>query len=285
MALVNAGYMGWLDVNGKQLRITDSSLVAKQEPQSPDLMGGNWDRLAWNFGKVEISGTVSGPIDEFFDLSGGIWDWATKRDSCGAMLLNNPVTVYYYCDSVGQEGMLFPQLLVNSMTISCAAGDVAKFSLDLVGAGEISYVAYEHPTQLNDAKLLTWDKVAAAITNIGQSAGTIGTANMSNFEFSINNNITAQYALGQPNLFPFALVTGIRTITGSFSVYNITGPLGRDKWDNYSAAPHGEISFSLANQTFSPIYAEFHRVTPAGQVGPIVSTINYLGIGVQSALN
>ena len=280
MALVNAGYMGWLDVGGTPLRITSSSLVTKQEPNAPELMGGSPDYLAWNFGKIEMGGNVAGPIDEFF--SGNIWTWATARDNCGAMANNEAVNVYYYCDSVGQEGMNFPQMLVNQITISCAAGDVAQFSLDLVGAGQAQYISYS-PSSLTNARLLTWDKVAASITNIGQSNGSIGTENLSNFEISISNNVTPQYALGSGNLFPFALVTGMRTITGSFSVYNINGPLGVTSWNSYAAAPHGNVQFSLGGNTYN-ISTEFHRVTPAGQVGPIISTIAFKGIGIQNLI-
>ena len=104
---------------------------------------------------------------------------------------------------------------------------------------------------------------------------------LSNFEISISNNVTPQYALGSGNLFPFALVTGMRTITGSFSVYNINGPLGVTSWNSYAAAPHGNVQFSLGGNTYN-ISAEFHRVTPAGQVGPIISTIAFKGIGIQN---
>ena len=286
MALVNAGYMGWLNVGGNPLRMTSSSLVIKQEAITPELMGGSPDYLAWYHGKIEMGGNVAGPVDSNFAAQ--IWPWATARDSCGIMSNNEQVTVYYYCDNPagGNEGMTFPQMLVNQLTISCSAGDVAQFSLDLVGSvppGSGTYNPYVSYTQTSlsttDAKLLTWDKVAASITNYGASNGTLTTEYLSNFEISISNNITPQYSLGSGSLYPFALVTGMRTITGSFSVYNINGPLGRDTWD--ADVTHGIVQFSLGGTTYS-IKCQFNRITPAGQVGPIISTIAFKGQGQQS---
>ena len=283
MAEVNPGYMGFLTIGSTNIRITDCSLVAKQEVNAPDLMGGSYNHHAWNYGKVEISGSASGPIDENFTTD--IWDWATKRDSCGIMSTSNPVTVNYYCvggsSPVGIKSQVkFSNILVNQLTISCTAGDVATFSLDMIGSGTVTYGDADTWASPPDAKLLTWDKVNATVTAPGASIGTFSAPNLSSFDISIANNITAQYSLGQADLFPFALVTGMRSITGSLSAYNIPDFEGVDKWDDYTAGDFGGITFNIGSNSYS-VSVEFHRISPAGQVGPIVSTLGYTGVGNQ----
>lgn len=276
MAIVNPGYMGYAIFAGAKTRFTDCSVAAKQEINAPDLVTGHWNRQAFNYGPVDISGTLSGPVGELFSAGAtSMWSLATTRDGCGA-LTPGELTINYYCNA--GVSYTYTTAKVNSVTFSCAAGDVAQFSMDMIAA-EAATVGGYGGIYDDPEKLVTWDKVGVAVT--ASDGQTWGSELFSNFEVTFGNNVEAVYALGQPNLYPYALVDGLTTITGSVSVYNIpTGMKGADSWDLYSASPTGTITFSVGGADIS-LNVKWHRVEPAGGVGPMISTVAFTGVTTQ----
>ena len=135
------------------------------------------------------------------------------------------------------------------------------------------------PPRFTDAeKLVTWDKVGVSITGNG---GYAGPDTFSNFEITVSNNVETAYALGQTDLFPFDLVPGLRTITGSVSAYNVPTANGADNWDAYDAGTVGTITFDIGGLSVSAL-VRFHRVEPASSVGPIISTVGFTGVTSQN---
>lgn len=290
MANVYAGYRGLADIAGVgEVRFADASVTARQAIEAPDLIMGDWDKDAYVFGKIEVGGSISGPVTETF-VSGsgggtGIWTWGVKRSNPCGLLSTADTTLYYYCGGSESRARLFENMMVNTLGFSCAAGDVAQFTLDIMGSGlgpNNGWITSDPPHFTTAEKLITWDKVTLAITP-GPNPEFTPPANIaySNFDFSIANNLQMVYSLGQPNLFPFDIVPGLRTITGSISVYNTPEANGKDAWDDYLAADVSTISFNIGGLALD-MKVRFHRVEPASSVGPVISSIQFSGVTHQT---
>ena len=289
MGNVYPGYRGLANIAAVgNVRFGDAGITARQEVEAPDIIMGDWDHDAYVYGKIEVGGSISGPVTETFVAGsggGGLWDWAIKRNGDCGTLTESEVTLYYYCGGSDQRARTFTGMLVNSLNFSCAAGDVAQFSIDILGAGVAAnngWLSSDPPHFTTAEKLITWDKVLVEITSVGDSDFPLP-ANIaySEFNFTVSNNLETVYSLGQANLFPFEIVPGLRTITGSISVYNTPESNGADAWDDYLAANVGTISFDIGGLAID-MKVRFHRVEPASSTGPIISTIGFTGVSHQT---
>tara|TARA_R110000824_G_scaffold148242_3_gene317901 strand:+ start:76416 stop:77303 length:888 start_codon:yes stop_codon:yes gene_type:complete len=290
MAIVNPGYTGFASVGGTNIRFTDANIAAKQDINAPDMVMGHWDHNAYVFNQISIDGSISGYVTETFaDAADGLWTWATNRANAGACgeLETKVVDLYYFCDTskpYGFSGRTFPGMLANSINVSVTAGDIANFSIDVIG--DTLPTDTSTSTLLTDEeKLVTWDVLNVTVVD-GQGATWSGDEAFSAFDITIGNNIEAVYAIGEPDLTPFALVPGLRSINGSLTAYNAPNVHGADTWTDYLADSQGTLSFSLPTSgggitTFN-ILVQFHRVEATAQVGPITSTISFTGVGDQS---
>lgn len=299
MSTIHPGYMGVANIitsasDYEVIRFSDASLTAKQDVMIPDMVMGHWDRAAYNFGKIEIGGGLSGPVTaSFANGASSLWDWGYSRGTCGG-LDSREVLLTYYCDAAvgsNHNTRSFTGMMVQSLGFSCAAGDVAQFTMELIGATAPTWSCVASAvTNQTIEKLVTWDNVGLTITTgTGIVVPTDGL--LSNFDFSIANNITAQYAIRSgATFYPEALVPGVRTITGSISVYDLKafdGVIGYNKsepssaaWDATSA--RSTMSFAIGDSP-TPIEfsVQFHRIEPKLGVGPIISTVGFTGVGVQ----
>jgi len=284
MARVNPGYRGLADVDTVgQIRFSDASIAARQEINAPDLIMGDWDHDAYVYGPIEVGGSISGPVTETFAAAGtGVFDWGCKRiGDCGT-LQEYDMTLYYFCGAPDcgntYRSRTFTEMQINSMNFSVAAGDIANFSIDLIGTSAGAWSTGDPPAFQEAEKLITWDKTSVQIA-LGDTSPDVDVAclDFSNFDFTISNNIETVYSLGQPNLFPFELVPGLRTITGSISVYNTPTFDGADTWDDYLAANISTITFNIGDISID-MKVRFHRVEPASAVGPIISTVAFTGV-------
>ena len=274
---IHPGYLGLVDISGVgRVRFTDSNITARQEINAPDIIMGDYDHDAYVFGKIEVGGTISGPVTENFGDAGGLWDWSTSRTGTCKELAEAGVTVYYYCE----KSRVFSGMKVNSLNFSCAAGDIAQFSLDLMGRSAASWGTGTSSYEVAE-KLITWDKVYVQVGGGGPDAGKLTNVSFSNFDFTISNNLEPVYSLSQPDLFPVQVVEGLRTITGSLSVFNAPEVDGVDSWDDYVASDVATLTFSIGalSVTFN---CQFHRVEPAASVGPVVSTVAFYGVTHQN---
>ncbi|MFW5872065.1 MAG: phage tail tube protein [bacterium] len=284
--LVHPGYRGLADIPGVgQVRFSDANMSAKQEVNAPDLVMGDWDRDAYNYGPIEVGGSISGPVTETFVLGSGggtgLWDWGVKRNSpCGEL---NPadVTLYYYCGGSEQRAREFIEMYVNSLNFSCSAGDVANFSIDTMSKSVGPWLSTDPPHYTDAEKLITWDKVYVSISPGDEDVTVPVNIGYSNFDFTITNNLETVYSLSQSNLFPYEIVPGLRTISGSISVYDTPQFDGVISFDDYDAANIGTISFDIGGLSIE-MKARFHRVEPASSTGNIVSTVGFTGVGHQT---
>ena len=150
MANVHPGYRGLADVAGVgQVRFADANITARQEINAPDLIMGDWDHDAYVYGPITVDGTISGPVTEtFVSGSGGgsLWEWGVQRTgSCGE-LDSETVTLYYYCGGSDSNSREFTGMMVNNLGFSCAAGDIANFTIDVMGTAAGDWQAATPPT-------------------------------------------------------------------------------------------------------------------------------------------
>ena len=290
---VHPGYRGLANIPGiGNVRFADANITAKQEVNAPDLIMGDWDHDAYVYGKVEVSGSISGPVTETFVAGGGtgLLGWAlTRHGNCGT-LTEEDLTLYYYCGTgTGNNSRQFVNMYVNSLGFSCAAGDVANFTLDVIGRYAGPWTSGDPPHFTDAEKLITWDKVAVSVTDGGIPTTPLA---YSNFDLTVNNNIEAVYALnagsggiGAPDLFPYEVVPGLRTITGTLSVYDTPEFKGFDHWDDYPASDVSTLTFTLgggAGTVTLDTKVRFHRIEPASSVTPIISTVGFTGVSHQT---
>ncbi len=282
MATINQGYMGWATVFGAKTRFSTADIAVRQTPEIPDLVMGDWDHDAWHYGPIAIDGSMSGPVTErFVGGAGSIWESATKRsEPCGTLASGSGnIDLNYYCGpGGGRNQRLFKACLIDSMSFSCTAGDVANFSINFIGAED------DHPwgnyggRYQEPEKIVTWD----AIKLSGDAIDT----GVQSFEFTINNNIEVVYAMHEDaNFFPFALVPGLRTLTGSLSIFNIpSGDFGADSYYLYDANTPHSLEVDIAGTAFT-IPCAFHRIEPQSAVGPIVTTVGFTSVGSLATLD
>jgi len=270
---INPGFMGLATIAGDTVRFSDASINARQEVNIPDLIMGDWDRDAYNYGPIEVGGSISGPADE--DFSTTIWDWGVTREAPCGLLAPNDVDLQYYCG----KNRNFTGMVVNSLTFSCSAGDIAQWSVDVMGITAAPWGSTQS-TYTDTKKLLTWDQVnVSGVGSIGENEG------ISNFEFNVANNVEVVYSLGQEDLFPIQIVPGLRTITGSLSFYNIPEYDGADTWGDTGTSDGSQpydIQFNIGAGVTITASVRFHRVEATSATGPIVSTVAFSGVGHQS---
>lgn len=285
MGNVYPGYRGLADIAAVgQVRFADAGITARQEINAPDLIMGDWDHDAYVYGPIEVGGTISGPVTETFvsgSGGGGLWDWGVKRNGTCGTLTDSDITLYYYCGGSDSRARTFSGMLVNSLNFSCAAGDIAQFSIDILGSSAGAWLSSDPPHFTDSEKLITWDKVGVSLTGGDDNFTPPANIAFSNFDFTISNNLETVYSLGQPNLFPFEIVPGLRGITGSISVYNTPEADGVDTWDDYLASGTGTITFDIGGLSID-MKVRFHRIEPASSVGPIISSIGFTGVTHQT---
>jgi len=285
MGNVYPGYRGLADITGVgQVRFADANITATQTINAPDLIMGDWDHDAYVYGPIEVGGSISGPVTETFvsgALGGGLWDWGVKRSGECGTLDDETVHLYYYCGGTDSNNREFTGMLVNNLNFSCSAGDIAQFSIDVMGSSAGAWQTGNPPHFTTAEKLITWDKVGVTIAPGDEDFTPPANIAYSNFDFTIANNLEIVYSLGQANLFPFEIVPGLRGITGSISVYNTPEASGVDAWDDYLATGIGTIAFDIGGLAISML-VRFHRVEPASATGPIISTIGFTGVGHQT---
>jgi len=286
---LNAGYKGIALIDGSEFRFSDASIVAKQAVEAPDLVMGDIDRDAYVFGKIEIGGSINGPVTETFMASGGVFDWACGREACGG-LASKDVELIYYCE----KSRNFTGLMVNSLNFSVAAGDIAQFGLELIGT---DFDAWGTNTAdfTTPEKLITWDKINIGITKTGTEPDAPAQAILdalaySNFDFTVANNIEAQYSLGQADLKPYDLVPGLRNISGSITIFNIEDFGGADTFDSYCADQVHTINLNIeggscvfTDDKDVSMKVRFSRIEPSLSAGIITSTVAFQGVTDQTA--
>lgn len=252
------GFTGALNIDGKSIKFESASIAAKQDVNLPDLVAGTYKKGSYNYSKIEVGGSASGPVDEDFGTS--LWDKAFNRTSDCFKLEPCPFSVTYYCDGLG---LSVTSGAINTMKLSCTAGELAQWSIDVVGGGYSSGSASVAPS--GQKKLVTWDAFTVT-TPFGNTVQA--------FEVEINNNAQMVWAMNG-GYAPLDIIAGLRMITGSVTVYD---PNGTDGGSDSYATSTADKNFSVTggglNIDFTGSVA-YARIEPKLGVGPFMATYKF----------
>jgi len=275
--VITPGFTGYAKLGTEYLRFNSCSLNAVQEVEAPDMVMGDYTHNAWAYGKIDVGGSISGPMTESsMAFLNAAWN------STGA-----DVDVKYY----GGFTRRFSGMRVNSITFNVNAGEVVQFTSDFIGSGWSTTAAGTMDPYTVTEKLITWDQAAlyrGTKGAAGSSSITNEIANLQSFSITITNNITRQYVIKASDLYG-TLVRGMSAVTGSLVNYTLksaegflgagtqTGE-GAEAWGEYSGTDYYPIKFSLGAYNITCTVV-FHRATSELSVGPVLTTIGFTGIG------
>ncbi len=249
---IQPGYMGYAVIDGSTYRFDSANIGIDQDVIAPDMAEGSRFRMGYALGGALIQGSISGPLTQ--QSTSELWQKATVHD-----LEEIPITITYYTGrSLNFNG------IINSFSFSVSAGDVATYSIDIMGrpadqgGGGGGGVPQEEI-------LLTWDQIDAFRDN------------MQSFEITANNNAEAIYVIGQDNLSPVKILPGKLTVTGSVTMFGVPGTITAK--DQLSGAITDVLNIYDGMPGMGVI---FHGVSPQGQTGPVVFTENFTCVGESS---
>jgi hypothetical protein len=290
---IHQGFRGIANIGGTLLRFETADISAKQAINAPDLVMGHEDRMAYNYGAITYDGTISGPITEDWLGATNIFDWACYRGEYGSCsnLEKHDIHLYYYCN----RDKLFTDCLVNTLDFSATAGEAANYSLGVIAlnSGDGPFGDAAPPNKTNPEKIVTWENldltINTSVADDKSSAADLADIAIQAFTININNNITPQYSLGQPDLTPYDLVHGLRSISGSITAFDVPKVDGVKTFDEYCAGNEATLEFKLettscGGATIGPIVvrARFDRIQPSLSSGILTSTVTFTGVSAQT---
>lgn len=263
---ITPGFTGGITVAGssKWLRFTSCGINAIQTVEAPDMVMGDYTHNAWAYGKIEVGGQISGPLDE------------NGLDVIKLINGSNLLTVRYYSGVT----KVFSGCSINTLTFNITAGEVVNFTCDVMGTTVASGTDSTVTEGTKTAKLLTWDKAAlyvGSITTVTPATNLI--AGLQSFTVTISRNLSRQFVISSSSLFG-NLVGGMHGLTGQMVAYGVGHAQGggADYWNQYANNAFYPIKFDLGTLSVTGTVA-FHRATTELGIGPILSTIGFTGIG------
>ena len=276
------GYIGFADIDGEIVRCTDFSITPNQEPLFYDhAIGLNDDfitnpektkgekvgtiqiqKTLWRPGTVNIQGGISFPATQ--DSASLLFDYAKTGNYIDELFFK------HNCKSAQK----FKHCRVNTYTFSIMAGEWVNITADIVAMDmeEDSKTDLFHTPQ----KFITWDKV-----DIDPDGG-IDKTLINGFNFTINNNIQPMYTANplknsrgdtmSNKLFPMDLRIGMQEVKGDIVVYN--------KYGLEFLTPASSFNtIGVSCPGFSTDIKVIYKPTQMpGQIGPIISTIGFVGV-------
>jgi len=281
MSIIKPGFRGYAEISGTdyKVRFSSFSVNANQDVEAPEMVMGDDTHDAWAYGKIDVNGSISGPVTE----STGFF-----LDALEANLVSDTgvtINVKYY-DGYTRT---FTGVRLNQYTFNVNAGEVAQFTVDLIGVtvepGPIDMQGYT-----KGEKLVTWDKASIRIGAIHTDDD--GTPNyqtldyysgLQSFTFTAANNFQRQFVLGRSDLFG-DLVEGMKDVTGNIVSYKDkaseanTFASGQNFWDEYQGDQAYPVSFYIGDNLIVSATVRFHRGTSDLGTGPVVTTMQFKGV-------
>jgi len=262
---IKAGFMGIGKVGGGKFRATDCSIANNQKAEFFDHVIGLNDTDTGSATKGEAVGSIQ---KQKVLMRPGVWNvggslsYPATENSAGLFFdyakdgSYFDIEFVYACKDAGRK---FKDCRMNTLDISCSAGEMLQISVDVLvknieeGGSDAKYETAE--------KFITWDKV-----EIGGAPGDVQA-----FNISINNNLIPIYS-AQPELSVRDLRVGMQEVTGSVTVYLKKGILSID-----ASTVETSLSFECPGLSFD-CKCIFLPSIPQGSVGPMVTTIPFIGI-------
>jgi len=239
------GIMGFLRLGTLggtgDLRVSSMGLKASQEISAMDTIDNNYDYTAYRYGPIRVEGDVGFPVPVRGDFFESIIKLAAERDATSGRLNAPPFDVEAKYDHT--IGATYRECKVNTLSVTIDAEEALDFSYSLIGTDR-QWSASPALTRISPERMLTWDLCAISSggtsSSVGNAIATITPAQVKNFSFEINNNLSAFFGL-DGNIFVQSnnIVAGKREVSGSIEV----------SWNGSSLENHAY----LVNQNTSKI--------------------------------
>jgi hypothetical protein len=253
------GYMGHCVISGTKIRINSASVNPIQDYLFYDHTIGLRDSIPTG---IRNPKTDAGRLNKqkqiyrqstilyqggiTFPLCDGDLSTIFEMAKCGN---DGDVEIKYACNEFSR---IYEDSKINSLTISCVAGDVVNVALDIM-APLLREGSYSKYTQVK--KMITWD--AVSLPDFDEVQG---------FSLTITNNCKAIYTAD--SLSPLEIRVGMQEITGSIDIYGM---------DN-SMANEQDFSITIDGYTIT-VKALFKPSLIESKVGPIVTSLPFVGRG------
>lgn len=247
---ISAGFMGKVTVGANAIYVSSCNIARKQGVQIPDTVMGTYKRVVGGADKISIEGSCSGPVTDSFS---SIWNLAVDRTS---VTCPQPELVDITVDMGCENDVHTYNVMINSATLSCTAGDVAQFSFDVIGRNTTSTGG---SGTLGSGRVVTWDSISIT--------GAPGTGDVASITMTVANACVPVYKIGSGTLWPDEIIGGIQTITGSVGIYG--GTFDSAGWESQSlfSSGTGSITFGTLGTITGVTY---HRPNPNLGVGPVI---------------
>jgi hypothetical protein len=271
--LVNPGYSGLLTIDDKNIRCSDFSVTAEQQPLFYQHILGLRDSIPQGQGSKGDTGELN-PQRNLWRPSVQLGRASFNYPATENITLFNAAkkgddvsgNFVFDCTPMGYD---ISEAKIGSYKLSVTAGDILTVSAELVGKMLEDTATQEAIFDVTEEKFITWDKCSISMPNIPNSS-------IYSFELSINNNTIPIYTSGQnnTNLFPYKIRIGVQEVSGSIGFYTKGENLA---WLTSSSSPV-TIIFATAGFTVN-IKALLHPVSRVGSVTPVISTVAFSGVG------
>lgn len=289
---LHGGFMGTATIGDESVRFNSCSILAKQEVITKDLVQGNWQKMAFVYGPVTVGGSLGGPLTASF--TSDLVTWATHRTDCGVLDTVKDIDVRYYCgsndaDANAKAGRKYKNCYINSLQLDCTAGDMANFTIDVMGKEKPDNWGGGSTKDSKIDKFLTFDMVTVTL---GSNSGPTTTLPFQSLNFTWNNNLSPQYRLGQNSaqgtmpgvgLYPFDILSGIANVEATITTFDIATTFdGYESWDSYAAQYYNTLTINLGGLITISAQGNFNRVETTLAPDLITSSIKFTGIGDQT---
>jgi hypothetical protein len=290
MSIIKPGFRGYAEIDSSategvsedhKVRFSSFGINANQDVEAPEMVMGDDTHDAWAYGKIDVNGSISGPVTE----STGVF-----IDALEANLVEDSgatINVKYYRGYT----RTFTGCRLNQYTFTVNAGEVVNFTLDIIGVTVQPGPGLDIMSGYTKGeKLITWDKASIRVGDLHLDDN--GTPNyqtldyyggLQSFTFTASNNFQRQFVLGRSDLFG-DLVEGMKDVTGNIVSYEEkaseanTIASGQNFWDEYDGDYAYPISFYIGDNLIVSATVRFHRGTSDLGIGPVVTTMQFKGV-------
>ena len=219
---VTKGIMGFVDLGtavgaGVKLRVESAGLRAVQDITAMETIDSKYDYTAYRLGPVRIEGDISFPVPATSGVMSSVVKAAALRNSTTGQLATLPTDVIIcYDDSIIYK---YEKCRINTMSVTVNSEEAIGVTWSLIGTQRTTEATVSLHPQTSPERVLTWNDATISMANLNAVGSTVPTfvaANVKNFSFEINNNLTAFYGLnGSIYTVVNNIVAGKREVSGT----------------------------------------------------------------------
>lgn len=194
---------------------------------------------------------------------------ASKTITINGAMLRNGTTEHsysierYYADLSPAVYNAFAGMVVNNFSMSLAADAIISGSFEFLGKSATSAAAAMSSGSVTAATTTDVINAVANVANILENDTAVSTCLVQSLDFTLNNNVRGQSAIGQLGFCDIGV--GQVDVTGTMNVYF----RNKDLYDKYIAGTETSISFRVSDAAGNVYIFTFHRVAleadPGGQ--------------------